>query len=73
MPATSVCLAQAQHGSAPDLAGHDLANPTALILSAAMLLDWRGRRDGNEKLTAAAARISDCVEAAIADPVDADA
>jgi isocitrate/isopropylmalate dehydrogenase len=63
-----VCVAQAQHGSAPDIAGRDLANPTALILSAAMLLDWRGRRDRNEALGAAAACISDSVEAAIADP-----
>jgi 3-isopropylmalate dehydrogenase len=63
-----VCVAQAQHGSAPGLAGRDIANPTALILSAAMLLDWRGRRDGNEALGKAAACISDCVEAAIADP-----
>jgi 3-isopropylmalate dehydrogenase len=63
-----VCVAQAQHGSAPALAGRDLANPTAMFLSAAMLLDWRGRRDGDEKLAAAAARISDCVEATIGDP-----
>src|SRR5258708_26648091 len=33
------CLAQAQHGSAPDLAGKNKANPTSLILSAAMLLE----------------------------------
>ncbi|MFP1644824.1 isocitrate/isopropylmalate dehydrogenase family protein [Pontitalea aquivivens] len=31
-------VAQAQHGSAPDIAGRDLANPTSLIGSAAMLL-----------------------------------
>jgi 3-isopropylmalate dehydrogenase len=34
------CAAQAQHGSAPDIAGRDKANPTSLILSAAMLLEW---------------------------------
>ena len=62
------CVAQAQHGSAPDLAGTDSANPAALILSAAMLLDWRGRRDGNERLAAAAALIEQCVETALADP-----
>ncbi|MEQ9326715.1 MAG: isocitrate/isopropylmalate family dehydrogenase, partial [Rhodospirillales bacterium] len=32
------CAAQAQHGSAPDIAGKDLANPTSLILSAGMML-----------------------------------
>src|SRR6201999_717560 len=33
-------LAQAQHGSAPDIAGRDRANPASLIGSAAMLLSW---------------------------------
>ncbi len=32
------------HGSAPDIAGKGLANPTAMILSAAMMLDWLGER-----------------------------
>jgi 3-isopropylmalate dehydrogenase len=63
-----VCVAQAQHGSAPDIAGQDIANPTSLILSAAMLLDWRGRRDGNAALVAAARSIEAAVEAAIDDP-----
>ena len=31
---------QPAHGSAPDIAGHDAANPLAAILSAAMMLDW---------------------------------
>ena len=34
--------AQAQHGSAPDIAGQDIANPSSLILSTAMLLEWLG-------------------------------
>ena len=46
----SICVAQAQHGSAPDIEGQNIANPTSLILSAAMLLHWRGERDGNAKL-----------------------
>lgn len=62
------CVAQAQHGSAPDIAGKNVANPTSLILSAAMLLDWRGRRDGNVALIAAAARIEAAVEETLADP-----
>jgi len=28
------------HGTAPDLVGRDLANPTAMFLSGAMMLDW---------------------------------
>ena len=39
-------VAQAQHGSAPDIAGQDRANPAALIGSAAMLLGWLGSAEG---------------------------
>ena len=37
-------MAQASHGSAPDIAGKNLANPFSLILSTALLLAWMGRR-----------------------------
>ncbi len=33
------------HGSAPDIAGKDLANPTGLILSAVMMLDYLGEKE----------------------------
>jgi 3-isopropylmalate dehydrogenase len=33
-------MAQAAHGSAPDIAGQDIANPASMILSAALLLRW---------------------------------
>jgi 3-isopropylmalate dehydrogenase len=36
----SRAMAQATHGSAPDIAGQGIANPTAEILSTAMLIDW---------------------------------
>jgi 3-isopropylmalate dehydrogenase len=64
----SVCVAQAQHGSAPDIAGKNVANPTSLILSAAMLLDWRGRRDANDKLKKAAALLEAAVEKVLDNP-----
>src|SRR6185312_11481409 len=48
------CMAQAQHGSAPDIAGEDKANPTSLILSAAMLLEWLATRHGRPELDRAA-------------------
>jgi 3-isopropylmalate dehydrogenase len=41
---TDHAMAQAAHGSAPDIAGQDVANPCSLILSAALLLGWHGRR-----------------------------
>lgn len=43
-------LFEAVHGTAPDIAGKNLANPTALILSAAMMLDHMGYRDESERL-----------------------
>ena len=33
-------MAQAVHGTAPDIAGKGIANPAALILSTALLLTW---------------------------------
>jgi 3-isopropylmalate dehydrogenase len=50
-------MAQAAHGAAPDIAGRNRANPTALMLSAAMLLDWLSDRRGEVGLTRAADRI----------------
>ncbi len=64
----SYCVAQAQHGSAPDIAGKDRANPTSLILSAAMLLQWLAPRKGNEALAVAAKRIEAAVDAVLKDP-----
>ena len=50
---TGLCMAQAQHGSAPDIAGKNIANPTSLILSLAMMLAWLGERRRDTKLRAA--------------------
>ncbi|GAA4139886.1 isocitrate/isopropylmalate dehydrogenase family protein [Actinomadura keratinilytica] len=58
-------MAQAAHGSAPDIAGQDKANPTAMILSSAMLLEWLGGRHGDEALRDAAALIEKGVAATV--------
>jgi 3-isopropylmalate dehydrogenase len=63
-----ICAAQAQHGSAPDIAGQDVANPTSLILSAAMLLDWHGRRKSLTAFTDAARHLRRAVDKALAEP-----
>lgn len=42
MASDTHCCAQAQHGSAPDIAGQDKANPVSMILSVAMLVQWMG-------------------------------
>jgi 3-isopropylmalate dehydrogenase len=52
-----LAAAQAQHGSAPDIEGQDKANPTSLILSVAMLLDWLGTRHGKKEFNDAACAI----------------
>ena len=55
------------HGTAPDIAGRGLANPTAMFLSAAMMLDWLGERHDDSACQAAAARLTRAVERAFAD------
>jgi isocitrate/isopropylmalate dehydrogenase len=63
---TAHAMAQAQHGSAPDIAGRDRANPAALIGSAAMLLAWLGERRSEQRLARAAAAIEDALDRAVA-------
>ncbi len=58
-------MAQAAHGSAPDIAGQDVANPFSLVLSAALLLGWHGRRAGEDGFVAAEATIERAVAEAI--------
>ncbi|MBA3500531.1 MAG: isocitrate/isopropylmalate dehydrogenase family protein [Myxococcota bacterium] len=41
---------EAVHGTAPDIAGKGIANPTGLMLSAAMLLDYIDQRDAGDRL-----------------------
>ena len=58
-------MAQAAHGSAPDIAGQDRANPFSLILSVAQLLDWHADRLGSAAFAGAARAIEDAVAAAV--------
>ena len=59
-------LFQPAHGSAPDIAGQDKANPLAAILSGAMMLDYLAERCDLPAYAAAAARIEDAVTAGFA-------
>jgi len=61
-------VAQAQHGSAPDIAGRDIANPVSLIGSAAMLIRWLGVRRNQPALLAAAQDIDEAVERTLSEP-----
>src|SRR5207237_337907 len=49
------------HGTAPDIMGKGLANPTAMILSAAMMLDWLADRHGHDGAAQAARAIEGAV------------
>jgi 3-isopropylmalate dehydrogenase len=60
-------LFQAAHGSAPDIAGKGIANPVATIVSAAMMLDWLGRRMDDPAALRASGWIEEAVATALRD------
>jgi 3-isopropylmalate dehydrogenase len=60
-------MAQATHGSAPDIAGRNIANPYALVMSGKMLFEWLGRTRNEPKAAAAARRIDAAVDKVIAE------
>lgn len=60
-------MAQATHGSAPDIAGRNIANPYAMIMSGKMLYEWLGRKRGEQKAVEAAKRIDAAMDKVIAE------
>jgi len=60
-------LFQPAHGSAPDIAGQGKANPVAMLLSGAMMLDWLGEKHGVQACTDAADELSRAVDKVFAD------
>lgn len=48
---------ESAHGTAPDIAGLNIINPTANLLTAAMMLDYLGFIDESKRLNAAVARV----------------
>lgn len=48
------CMAQASHGSAPDIAGKNISNPVGLMLSAVMMFEWLSTRHNDAKMLKAA-------------------
>lgn len=62
-------MAQASHGSAPDIAGANIANPTAMVLSSAMLLHWMSDRFGNPALREAAEIIERAIRSAVVEGI----
>jgi 3-isopropylmalate dehydrogenase len=60
-------MAQAAHGSAPDIAGKNIANPVGELLSTVMLLDWLSSRHHDQDLY----RVARLTEQAIMDTMEA--
>ena len=68
MASDDTCCAQAQHGSAPSIAGQDIANPTSMILSVAMMVRWVGDKRGHAGLQQAGDAMTRAVDAVLANP-----
>ncbi|MGZ6140598.1 MAG: isocitrate dehydrogenase (NAD(+)) [Myxococcaceae bacterium] len=52
-----IAVFEAVHGTAPDIAGKNLANPTALMMSAVMMLNWLGLAEASRRLDKALLRV----------------
>lgn len=61
-------IAQAAHGTAPDIAGKGIANPTSLVLSTAMLIGWIARNSGDDTALRAAMALEAAVDTAVSTP-----
>ncbi|MCG2591461.1 isocitrate/isopropylmalate dehydrogenase family protein [Ramlibacter sp. XY19] len=68
MASDTLCCAQAQHGSAPTIAGKDIANPTSMILSVAMLIRWMGDHKQVQALQRAGDAMQRAVDRVLEDP-----
>jgi 3-isopropylmalate dehydrogenase len=64
----NIAMAQATHGSAPDIAGRGLANPYAMMESTRMLFSWLGHNRGIKQAVAAAQLLERALVKALADP-----
>jgi 3-isopropylmalate dehydrogenase len=65
----ALAMAQATHGSAPDIAGKGIANPFAMIESTRMMIEWLGHNRGIAEAVAAAALMEKGITKALADPL----
>ena len=63
---THYAMAQAAHGSAPDIAGQNIANPFSQVISASMLLAWYGQRKSKSAFIEASKALNEAVAQAIA-------
>jgi 3-isopropylmalate dehydrogenase len=64
----TMCVAQAQHGSAPDIQNQDKANPVSMILSCGMLLQWLGEQRKLPAFEQAFHAIDKAIDTVLTDP-----
>ena len=64
----ALAMAQATHGSAPDIAGKGVANPFAMIESTRMMIEWLGHNRKIPQAVETAAIMEAAITAALADP-----
>ena len=64
----AIAMAQATHGSAPDIAGKGIANPFAMIESARMMVEWLGHDRGIGEAVEAARLLQSAIAVALSDP-----
>jgi 3-isopropylmalate dehydrogenase len=64
----NIAMAQATHGSAPDIAGKGVANPFAMIESTRMMIEWLGHNRGIPAAVKAAKILEAAITKALADP-----
>lgn len=64
----AIAMAQATHGSAPDIAGRDVANPFAMIESGRMMVEWLGNNRNIPEAIAAARLMENAITTALANP-----
>ncbi len=62
-------MAQAVHGAAPDIAGQGIANPIGMMQSAALLLEWLGKKHQDEELIAMGQALVGGIEGALSSGV----
>jgi len=60
-------MAQATHGSAPDIAGQNIANPYAMTMSGQMLMAWLGRKHNEPKASDAAEAMKTAIDKVVTD------
>lgn len=61
------CIAQCAHGSAPDIAGRNIANPTAMIISCSMMLTWLAAKHGKPEFNEAGQALEAALGAQLAE------